>query len=67
MTTALETEFYRICNLVSQEELRRNPRAKKKMLQMRQTLSALVRLFNLKKREVSHTGRATETKSLGGI
>jgi len=48
MIVALEVEFNRLCNLLSQDELRRNPRAKKKMLQMRQTLIQLARLFNFK-------------------
>lgn len=50
MIIALETEFDRLCNLISEDEIRRNPRVKKKVQQMRQTLLMLARLFNVKKK-----------------
>lgn len=45
MLFSIETEFDRICNLVSKTELRCNPRAKKKMLQMRRTLEQITKFI----------------------
>lgn len=50
MIIPLETEFNRICNLVSDAEIRRNPRVKKKLIQMKKTFAFLAAVFGQTKR-----------------